>query len=326
MHASPAVLIMQARPLHGSPSFTSGILMERAVAKARILLVEDNKTQAAVIRDGLTRNGYEVVHVDNGMAGIKVAKTEPIDLVLLDLLLPDIDGNEVCRWLKLNHDTKALPIIMLTAKGGSNDKVAGLEAGADDYLQKPFDESELNARIYARLRSKMQQDELQQKNRQLESMLTQVETLAIMDSLTGLFNRRRFETILSDEFKKAQRYRSPLACMMIDIDHFKEINDRYGHQAGDVGAAGSSAVHSSRHPRGGHAVPLGRRGVRGAKPEHRAGKRPPRRRAHPAFRRLSPLLGYWTAPGDGQYRSGRLPGSPGGDGGETGPCGRPCPL
>ena len=80
----------------------------------------------------------------------------------------------------------------------------------------------------------MQQDELQQKNRQLESMLTQVETLAIMDSLTGLFNRRRFETILSNEFKKSQRYEHPLACMMIDIDHFKNINDRCGHQAGDV--------------------------------------------------------------------------------------------
>jgi diguanylate cyclase (GGDEF)-like protein len=204
------------------------------LAKAKILLVEDNKTQASVIRDGLTRCGYEVVHAESGMAGIKVAKTEQIDLVLLDLLLPDIDGNEVCRWLKLNHDTKALPIIMLTAKGGSLDKVAGLEAGADDYLQKPFDESELNARIYARLRVKMQQDELQQKNRQLECMLTQVETLAIMDSLTGLFNRRRFETILSTEFKKSQRYQHPLACMMIDIDHFKDINDRYGHQAGDV--------------------------------------------------------------------------------------------
>ena len=204
------------------------------MAKARILLVEDNKTQASIICDGLTRSGYEVVLAENGMAGIKAAKTEQIDLVLLDLLLPDIDGNEVCRWLKLNHDTKALPIIMLTAKGAPNDKVAGLEAGADDYLPKPFDESELNARIYARLRVKLQQDELQQKNKQLESMLTQVETLAIMDSLTGLFNRRRFETILANEFKKSQRYLHPLACMMIDIDHFKDINDRYGHQAGDV--------------------------------------------------------------------------------------------
>lgn len=204
------------------------------MAKARILLVEDNKTQATLICECLDRCGYETLHVENGMSAIKAAKTDKVDLILLDLLLPDIDGNEVCRWLKLNHDTKAIPIIMLTAKGESNDKVAGLEAGADDYLQKPFDEHELNARIYARLRVKLQQDELQQKNRQLESMLTQVETLAIMDSLTGLFNRRRFETIIANEFKKSQRYLHPLTCMMIDIDHFKAINDRFGHQAGDV--------------------------------------------------------------------------------------------
>jgi diguanylate cyclase (GGDEF)-like protein len=204
------------------------------MTKARILLVEDNAAQARLICEGLSRNGFEVVQVDNGMAAIRVAKSEKIDIVLLDLVLPDIDGNEVCRWLKLNPDTKALPIIMLTAKGDSNDKVAGLEAGADDYLQKPFDENELNARIYARLRVKSQQDELQQKNRQLEVMLTQVETLAIMDSLTGLINRRRFETILTTEFKKSVRYLQPLSCMMIDIDYFKTINDTFGHQTGDI--------------------------------------------------------------------------------------------
>ncbi len=203
------------------------------MAKARILLVEDNKTQAKIISNCLAKNGYEIVNVDSGMSAIKAAKSEKIDIVLLDLVLPDIDGNEVCRWLKLNYDTKTIPIIMLTVKGESSDKVAGLEAGADDYLQKPFDENELNARIYARLRVKSQQDELQQMNRQLETMLTRVETLATMDSLTGLFNRRRFESIMSNEFKKCQRYLHPLSCMMIDIDHFKEINDTFGHQAGD---------------------------------------------------------------------------------------------
>jgi len=115
-----------------------------------------------------------------------------------------------------------------------NDKVAGLEAGADDYLPKPFDESELNARIYVRLRTKSHQDELRIKNRQLEDMLTRVESLAIIDSLTGLFNRRRFESILSNEFKRASRYGNPLSCMMIDVDHFKQVNDIHGHQTGDA--------------------------------------------------------------------------------------------
>jgi diguanylate cyclase (GGDEF)-like protein len=123
---------------------------------------------------------------------------------------------------------------MLTAKDSVSDKVVGLESGADDYLPKPFDDNELNARIYAQLRTKSQQDELKQKNQQLEDMLTRVETLAISDSLTGLFNRRRFEFILSNEFKRAVRYKSQLSCLMIDIDHFKKVNDALGHQAGDA--------------------------------------------------------------------------------------------
>ena len=89
--------------------------------------------------------GYDVIWVDVGKAAIKVVKTQPIELILLDLVLPDIDGNEVCRWLKVNQDTRSIPIIMLTVKGETTDKVTGLEAGANDYLQKPYSENELNA-------------------------------------------------------------------------------------------------------------------------------------------------------------------------------------
>ncbi len=202
--------------------------------KAIILLVEDNKTQSMVIQDYLTRNGYEVMAVENGMAAFKAAKSRPVDLILLDRILPDIDGSDVCRWLKLDQTCRDIPVIMLTAKGEMSDRVSGLEAGADDYLPKPFNETELNARIYARLRSKVHHDELKQKNRQLEDMLTKVETLAIMDPLTNLFNRRRFETILAGEFKRAGRYQSPLTLIMLDIDHFKSVNDTFGHQVGDI--------------------------------------------------------------------------------------------
>jgi two-component system cell cycle response regulator len=204
------------------------------MAKAKILLVEDNKGQANIIRNYLSRNGYETISVEDGVSAFKAAKTSHVDLILLDRVLPDMDGSEVCRWLKLDQKTRDIPIIMLTVKSEMNDRVSGLESGADDYLPKPFDEAELNARIYARLRAKLQQDELKKKNSQLEDMLTRVESLAIMDPLTGLFNRRRFETLMHGEFKRAARYQSPLSCMLIDIDHFKNVNDTFGHQTGDL--------------------------------------------------------------------------------------------
>ncbi|MCK9419360.1 MAG: diguanylate cyclase [Nitrospirae bacterium] len=204
------------------------------MAKANILLVEDNKIQASVIREFLEKNGYEVMLAEDGMSAFKAAKTDHPDIILLDRVLPDIEGSDICRWLKLDQVTRGIPIIMLTEKDSIPDRIVGLEAGADDYLPKPFDENELNARIYAQLRTKSQQDELKQKNQQLEDMLTRVETLAVSDSLTGLFNRRRFEFVLSNEFKRASRYKSELSCLMIDIDHFKKVNDALGHQAGDA--------------------------------------------------------------------------------------------
>ncbi len=204
------------------------------MAKAKILLVEDSKGQADLIKNFLEKNGYEVTWVDSGKAAIKASKSRPIDIILLDLVLPDINGNEICRWLKKNEDTRGIPIIMLTVKDAINDKVAGLEAGADDFLPKPYNEIELNARIYASLRTKALQDELKEKNHQLEKLLKRVEVMAITDQLTNIYNRRRFLDILEKEFRRAKRYKTSLSCMMIDIDHFKRINDMFGHHTGDI--------------------------------------------------------------------------------------------
>ncbi|HDK82271.1 MAG TPA: response regulator, partial [Nitrospirae bacterium] len=204
------------------------------MAKATILLVEDSKTQAKAIKKFLESEGYNVTWVEDGKSAINAAKTQPPDIVLLDVVLPDLNGHEVCRWLKLNQTTRSIPVIMLTAKGSTPDKVTGLEAGADDYIPKPFEEMELNARIYACLRTKALQDDLKLKNRQLEELLERVEVLAVTDPLTELFNRRRFETVLEKEFKRTDRYHTPLSCLMIDIDHFKKINDKYGHHVGDA--------------------------------------------------------------------------------------------
>jgi DNA-binding response OmpR family regulator len=133
------------------------------MANAKLLLVEDDKVQAKITKDFLESAGYEVVLAENGKSAIKAAKTQNADVILLDLVLPDMDGNEVCRWLKLNQDTKGIPIIMLTVKSSTMEKVEGLQAGADDYLPKPYNEIELNARIYASLRTKALQDELREK-------------------------------------------------------------------------------------------------------------------------------------------------------------------
>lgn len=208
--------------------------MKTTPLKAKILLVEDDRVQAQFVREFLERKGYEVIWAENGASAIKTAKTIPVDLILLDLILPDISGHEVCRWLRLNQDTKGIPIIMLTVKTNITDKVAGLEAGADDYLPKPFDEAELNARIYASLRTKALQDELKERNRQLEDLLHKLEVMAITDHLTEIYNRRHFEEILKREFARATRYNLHLSCLMCDIDHFKRINDTYGHAAGDT--------------------------------------------------------------------------------------------
>ena len=153
--------------------------------------------------------------------------------MLLDVVMPDIDGFAVCRWLKMNAETRDIPIIMLTVRTALADRVEGLNIGADDYLAKPFDDQELEARIFAALRVKAAHAELRDRNQQLESMLHSVEALASTDALTGLFNRRRFADVLRREFAVTKRYKNTLSCLLLDLDHFKQINDRFGHDAGD---------------------------------------------------------------------------------------------
>jgi two-component system cell cycle response regulator len=206
---------------------------ERTAGKTRILLVEHKSPQASVMKNLLESCDHEVIVADDGGAIVSIVETHNPDVIILDCLLPGLDSAQVCRCLKQNRDTSGIPIILLTDKNSTTDKVAVLTAGADDYILKPCDDDELSALICARLRTKSGWDELKQKTHQLQEMLTRVETLAQLDSLTGLYNRRRFEMLIGTEFKRAVRHELPLSCLVLDIDHFKTVNDTHGHQAGD---------------------------------------------------------------------------------------------
>lgn len=165
---------------------------------------------------------------------MKMIKVAHPDLILLDLVLPDISGREICRWAKRNADTQMIPVIIITSRAEVKERVAGLQEGANDYITKPFDDLELKARIAAVLREKHLRDELQKKNSEFEDLLRKVEKMAVTDSVTGLFNRRRFDEALAREFERFIRYSVPFSCLMIDVDHFKTINDTYGHDVGDT--------------------------------------------------------------------------------------------
>ncbi|HEY4485830.1 MAG TPA: diguanylate cyclase, partial [Nitrospiria bacterium] len=204
------------------------------MAKGKILLIEDNPLQAKQTRALVESAGYTVIVAETGGTGFKLTRTELPDLVLLDVVLPDFTGDQICQWIKKEEVTRAIPVIMLTAKASLEDRVAGLEVGADDYLPKPFDDKELLARIQACLRSKVMRDELRGRNDQLETLLKDVEQKASTDAVTGLHTRRHFNELLDKEYSRAVRYSEPITCLMIDIDHFKEINDTLGHPVGDL--------------------------------------------------------------------------------------------
>ena len=167
-----------------------------------------------------------MLEANDGHEALDQVRSQAPDLILLDVMLPDIDGYEISRRIKNNAELPFIPIILVTARDSTQDKVAGLDAGADDYLTKPINFPELEARVRSMLRIKRLQDELEEKNRELER-------LSISDGLTGLFNHRHIHGLLEEEFERAERSGERVSVAMFDLDHFKSVNDRFGHQAGD---------------------------------------------------------------------------------------------
>jgi diguanylate cyclase (GGDEF)-like protein len=195
-------------------------------APSKILVVDDSPTQLEWLVQVLVKEGYSVATAADGKDAIRKVRSDPPDLVLLDMILPDMDGLEVLRIVKARPDESFIPVIVLSVKADLDTKVTGLRIGADDFLAKPFAEAEILARCAAMLRIKHLQEKLHETQRKLEEQ-------TITDALTGLKNRRFFDERLREEFRRAQRYGDYLSLIMIDLDHFKEVNDRYGHQAGD---------------------------------------------------------------------------------------------
>ncbi len=235
---SPSLTNSRAVPQgeHPSPAlscYTRGLSPARPTPKGKILLIEDHPTQAREILGALDRLGYATVWARSGAEGLAFAQSKAPDLTILDVVLGDMDGFAVCRWLKMRPETRDIPVIMLSVQSAIKDRVHGLHLGASDYLTKPCADEELEAHIFAALRVRTAQSELQRRNSELEAMLHHVEAMAITDALTGLYNRRRFTDVLRNQFAVTRRYKHPLSCLMIDIDHFKSINDHHGHHAGD---------------------------------------------------------------------------------------------
>ncbi|MBN2356853.1 diguanylate cyclase [candidate division KSB1 bacterium] len=181
----------------------------------------------------LTSAGYETKSAKNGEEALERVREHTPDLILLDVMMPKLDGFETCRILKRSQETDFVPIIMVTALNELDDKIKGIEAGADDFITKPFNRLELLARVKSLLRVKQLHDQLQEKVKQLEQAKERLRELAVTDGLTGLYNYRYFKEYLDQEMRRAQRHQLFVSLLMLDIDFFKHYNDNHGHVAGD---------------------------------------------------------------------------------------------
>ena len=192
-----------------------------------ILIVEDSQTQALRLQISLEQQGYQSVVANNGLDAIRLLRKRFFSLVITDWIMPHMDGFEFCKTIRRYEFEGYVYIILLTAKDSKNDVINGLKAGADDYLIKPVDPAELFARLNTAKRIITLEHSLRKRNKEIT-------LLSITDHLTRVYNRGYLNDHLVTVLKYAFRYNHPLAIMICDIDHFKKVNDQYGHQTGDM--------------------------------------------------------------------------------------------
>jgi len=194
--------------------------------RPRLLLVEDEPTQQMTMERLLTKAGYDVETAGDGEAALEKIRTGQYELLLTDWEMPGMDGATLCRLVR-DAKLPSIYILLLTSHSAVSRAVEGLRAGANDFIRKPADEAELLARLDAGYRVVLLEKSLRDAN-------AQIERLSVTDPLLEIFNRRYLHTGLREEIARARRYERPLAIAIADLDHFKEINDAHGHQAGDA--------------------------------------------------------------------------------------------
>lgn len=188
--------------------------------KPLILIVEDDKTNVQVLGNILSRENFDIAVAFDGPSALKMMEQHIPDLILLDVLMPEMDGYTLCRKIRASDRYRNVPVIFLTAKAEESDIVTGFENGGVDYLTKPFHAGELLARVRTHLELKRAREELYE--------------LTIIDELTGLYNRRHIVNQLDHEVHRASRYNLHFCLALLDLDDFKRVNDTLGHPVGDM--------------------------------------------------------------------------------------------
>lgn len=199
----------------------------------RVLVVDDSALNLKLLKSLLLSQGYEVVTAAEGKSTRQLLSQEEFDLALLDIHLPDDNGVDICRIIKADPKTADMPVVFISAMDSVDDKILGFEAGGSDYVTKPFHKEEVLVRVKTQLTILELQKKLKSKIQELEGLYKEVKELSLRDGLTGLYNRRYLNEALAYQVNNAKRYRKCLSVIIGDVDHFKQVNDRFSHQVGD---------------------------------------------------------------------------------------------